>query len=67
VYTQDEEPCNDGSYLLAKNNKVLAINNMILVRTRIIKQECMYLITLLAKTRVSGLLEKKTLKEELAH
>jgi len=54
------------AHLLAKANKVSAIKD-IFGRARVIKQECRYLIALVAKTKVSILLEEKTLKESFAH
>jgi hypothetical protein len=61
--TQDGEPCDDGSHLLTKDNKVPAIKDATLGRTRVIKQESRYLIALVTKTRASTLLE--ILKEAL--
>jgi len=51
--------------LLAKDNKGPAIKDAILRRARVIKQEYKYLIALVVRTRVSTLLEEKTLKEAL--
>jgi len=57
------------AHLLAKANKVSAIKD-IFGRARVshktlIKQECRYFIALVAKAKVSILLEEKTLKESL--
>jgi len=60
--TQNGEPCNDGSHLLAENNKVPVIKDAILGRAKVRKQESRYLIALATKTRASSLLEKKILK-----
>jgi len=51
--------------LLAEDNKVPAIKDAILGRARVIKQEYRYLIALVVRTRVSILLEEKTLKKAL--
>jgi len=63
--TQDGESCDDGSHLLTKDNRIPAIKNATLERARVIKQRCRYLIALIVKTKVSILLEEKTLKETL--
>jgi len=63
--TQDEEPCDDGSHLLTKDNRVPTIKNATLGKARVIKQGCRYLIALIVKTKVSALLEEKILKEAL--
>jgi len=60
LITQDGKPCDDGLCLLARDK----VPPMTLGTARIIKQECRYFIVL-AKTRVSILLEEKTLKEAL--
>jgi len=38
--TQDGEPCDDGSYLLVKDNRISAIKNATLGKARVIKQGC---------------------------
>jgi hypothetical protein len=63
--TQDGEPCDDGSHLLAKDNKVPVIKDATLGRARVIKRGRRYLIALVTKTRASALLEKEILKEAL--
>jgi len=63
--TQDGELCNNDSYLLAKDNKILAIKDMTFGRARIIKQGCKYLIALIAKNRVFRAFLKKNCQESL--
>jgi len=48
--TQDGKPCDDGSHLLVKDNKVPAIKDATAERVRILKHECRYLTALVAKT-----------------
>jgi len=63
--TQDGEPCDDGSYLLVKDNRISAIKNATLGKARIIKQGCKYLIALIVKSKVFVFLEEKILKKVL--
>jgi uncharacterized Zn ribbon protein len=63
--TQDGEPCDDSSHMLAKDNKVSVIKDAKLGRARVIKQGSRYLIILVTKSRAYALLGKETLKEAL--
>jgi hypothetical protein len=63
--THDEEPCDDSSHKLAKDNIVSVIKDVTLGRARVIKQGSRYLIALVAKSRAYALLEKEILKEAL--
>jgi len=66
IFVRDGEPCDDGSHLLTKDNKVPTIKDVTLGRARVIKQKqgCRYLIVLVVKTKVSTL-EEETFKEPL--
>jgi len=63
--TQDGESCDDGSHLLAKDNRVSARKNATLGKARVIKQGYRYFIALIVKIKVSVLLEEKILKKAL--
>jgi hypothetical protein len=60
----DGEACDDGSHLLAKDNKASAIKDATLRRARVIKQGSRYLISN-KDQRASAFLQKKILKEAL--
>jgi len=63
--TEDGKPCDDGSHLLAKNNKIPVIRDAIFGRTRVVKQNNRHITAFVIKTKTSALLEKESLKKML--
>jgi len=61
---KDGKPCDDGSNLLVRDNKIPVIRDAILGRARVVKQNNRHIIALI-KTETSALLEKVTFKETL--
>jgi len=58
--TEDGKPCDDGSHLLAKDNKIPVIKDAILGRARVVKQNNGHIIVLVIKTEISAFLEKRS-------